>query len=38
MMFQDSAAALDPRMTVASLIAEPLAAQHVGQPGGRAGR
>jgi peptide/nickel transport system ATP-binding protein len=30
MMFQDSAAALDPRMTVADLVAEPLAAQHVG--------
>lgn len=30
MMFQDSAAALDPRMTVAALIEEPLVAQHVG--------
>jgi peptide/nickel transport system ATP-binding protein len=30
MMFQDSAAALDPRMPVAALIAEPLAAQHIG--------
>jgi peptide/nickel transport system ATP-binding protein len=30
MMFQDSWAALDPRMRVSSLIAEPLAAQHVG--------
>jgi peptide/nickel transport system ATP-binding protein len=30
MMFQDSAAALDPRMPVAALVAEPLAAQHVG--------
>jgi peptide/nickel transport system ATP-binding protein len=30
MMFQDSWAALDPRMPVSSLIAEPLAAQHVG--------
>jgi peptide/nickel transport system ATP-binding protein len=30
MMFQDSAAALDPRMTVAALIAEPLVAQGVG--------
>jgi oligopeptide/dipeptide ABC transporter ATP-binding protein len=30
LMFQDSAAALDPRMNVADLIAEPLAAQHVG--------
>jgi peptide/nickel transport system ATP-binding protein len=30
MMFQDSAAALDPRMTVAALIEEPLAAQGVG--------
>jgi peptide/nickel transport system ATP-binding protein len=29
-MFQDSAAALDPRMPVSALIAEPLAAQHVG--------
>jgi oligopeptide/dipeptide ABC transporter ATP-binding protein len=29
-MFQDSAAALDPRMNVADLIAEPLAAQHIG--------
>ncbi|MEV0798537.1 ABC transporter ATP-binding protein [Kribbella sp. NPDC050281] len=30
MMFQDSAAALDPRMTVAGLIEEPLIAQGVG--------
>jgi peptide/nickel transport system ATP-binding protein len=30
MMFQDSAAALDPRMPVSALVAEPLAAQHVG--------
>ena len=30
MMFQDSSAALDPRMPVAALVAEPLAAQHVG--------
>lgn len=30
LMFQDSSAALDPRMTVADLIAEPLAAQHLG--------
>ena len=30
MMFQDSAAALDPRMRVGSLIGEPLAVQHVG--------
>jgi peptide/nickel transport system ATP-binding protein len=30
MMFQDSAAALDPRMTVAALVAEPLVAQRVG--------
>jgi peptide/nickel transport system ATP-binding protein len=30
MMFQDSAAALDPRMPVAALIAEPLAAQGIG--------
>jgi oligopeptide/dipeptide ABC transporter ATP-binding protein len=30
MMFQDSAAALDPRMSVADLIAEPLAVRHVG--------
>src|SRR6266542_5658189 len=30
MMFQDSSAALDPRMPVSSLVAEPLAAQHVG--------
>ncbi|MEU4292341.1 ABC transporter ATP-binding protein [Kribbella sp. NPDC026596] len=30
MMFQDSAAALDPRMTVAALIAEPLVAQGIG--------
>ncbi len=30
MMFQDSAAALDPRMPVSALIAEPLAAQGVG--------
>lgn len=30
MMFQDSWAALDPRMPVSSLVAEPVAAQHVG--------
>jgi peptide/nickel transport system ATP-binding protein len=30
MMFQDSAAALDPRMPVDALIAEPLAAQRIG--------
>jgi oligopeptide/dipeptide ABC transporter ATP-binding protein len=30
LMFQDSAAALDPRMSVADLIAEPLAVQHIG--------
>ncbi len=30
MMFQDSAAALDPRMTVAALVGEPLVAQGVG--------
>jgi peptide/nickel transport system ATP-binding protein len=30
MMFQDSSAALDPRMPVSALVAEPLAAQHVG--------
>jgi peptide/nickel transport system ATP-binding protein len=30
MMFQDSAAALDPRMNVSALVAEPLAAQHSG--------
>jgi peptide/nickel transport system ATP-binding protein len=30
MMFQDSSAALDPRMQVADLIAEPLVAQHIG--------
>jgi peptide/nickel transport system ATP-binding protein len=30
MMFQDSAAALDPRMSVAALVAEPLVAQQVG--------
>lgn len=30
MMFQDSSAALDPRMTVADLVAEPLAAQRIG--------
>jgi oligopeptide/dipeptide ABC transporter ATP-binding protein len=30
LMFQDSSAALDPRMDVADLIAEPLAAQHIG--------
>ncbi len=30
MMFQDSAAALDPRMPVSALVGEPLAAQHVG--------
>jgi len=30
LMFQDSSAALDPRMNVADLIAEPLAAQHQG--------
>jgi peptide/nickel transport system ATP-binding protein len=30
LMFQDSSAALDPRMNVEDLIAEPLAAQHIG--------
>jgi peptide/nickel transport system ATP-binding protein len=30
MMFQDSAAALDPRMPVSALVEEPLAAQHAG--------
>jgi peptide/nickel transport system ATP-binding protein len=35
MMFQDSWAALDPRMPVSSLVAEPLAAQHVGSRGER---
>jgi oligopeptide/dipeptide ABC transporter ATP-binding protein len=30
MMFQDSAGALDPRMCVADLIAEPLAVRHIG--------
>ncbi|HZX03880.1 ABC transporter ATP-binding protein [Kribbella sp.] len=30
LMFQDSAAALDPRMNVADLIAEPLAVRHIG--------
>jgi peptide/nickel transport system ATP-binding protein len=30
LMFQDSAAALDPRMRVSALIGEPLAVQHVG--------
>jgi peptide/nickel transport system ATP-binding protein len=30
MMFQDSSAALDPRMSVAALVGEPLAAQHAG--------
>jgi oligopeptide/dipeptide ABC transporter ATP-binding protein len=30
MMFQDSSAALDPRMTVADLIAEPLAVRRIG--------
>jgi peptide/nickel transport system ATP-binding protein len=30
MMFQDSSAALDPRMPVSSLVAEPLVAQHAG--------
>jgi oligopeptide/dipeptide ABC transporter ATP-binding protein len=30
LMFQDSAAALDPQMNVADLIAEPLAVQHLG--------
>jgi peptide/nickel transport system ATP-binding protein len=30
MMFQDSAASLDPRMPVSALVSEPLAAQHVG--------
>jgi peptide/nickel transport system ATP-binding protein len=30
MMFQDSAAALDPRMPVSALVAEPLDIQHVG--------
>ena len=31
MMFQDSSAALDPRMPVSSLVAEPLVAQRVGR-------
>jgi oligopeptide/dipeptide ABC transporter ATP-binding protein len=35
MMFQDSSAALDPRMQVADLIAEPLVAQHIGGRGER---
>ena len=35
MMFQDSAAALDPRMPVSALVAEPLAAQHSGSRGSR---
>ncbi|WP_448613914.1 dipeptide ABC transporter ATP-binding protein [Modestobacter sp. URMC 112] len=38
MMFQDSSAALDPRMDVADLIAEPLAAQHIGSRGERRGK
>ncbi|SER29668.1 dipeptide ABC transporter ATP-binding protein [Microlunatus flavus] len=36
MMFQDSAAALDPRMTVAACVAEPLVAQQVGTRAERA--
>lgn len=35
MMFQDSAAALDPRMNVEALIAEPMVAQGVGSRGER---
>ena len=35
MMFQDSAAALDPRMPVSALVAEPLAAQHSGSRSSR---
>ena len=31
MILQDSAAALEPRMQVSALIAEPLAAQHMGR-------
>ncbi len=36
MMFQDSAAALDPRMPVSALVGEPLAAQHAGRRASRA--
>jgi peptide/nickel transport system ATP-binding protein len=35
MMFQDSAAALDPRMPVSALVAEPLAVQHAGSRSSR---
>ena len=38
LMFQDSSAALDPRMTVADLIAEPLTAQHIGTRAERAAK
>lgn len=38
MMFQDSSAALDPRMVTADLIAEPLAAQGIGSRAERAAR